>query len=168
MTIISSDVRRAEKADAKAIANVHWQAWQHGYAGLIPHIALQHMLTRRNSQWWLKAVDGPATLLVLEVDARVVGYATVGLSRARSLLQEGEIYEIYLLPTYQGLGFGRRLFREAQRLLASLGCKGVIAWCLEDLDQATGFFTALGGRRQALSIERFGDKCLDKVAFAWD
>lgn len=33
----------------------------------------------------------------------------------------GEIFEIYLLPEYQGLGFGRRLFNAARQELAAHG-----------------------------------------------
>ena len=34
---------------------------------------------------------------------------------ARSLFYDGEIYELYLSPEFQGLGFGRRLFTAAPR-----------------------------------------------------
>jgi ribosomal protein S18 acetylase RimI-like enzyme len=69
---------------------------------------------------------------VLDVGGTVAGYATLGLNRARSLPQEGEIYELYLKPEFQGVGLGKRLFTEARQLLDSLGCKGVVVWCLED------------------------------------
>lgn len=168
MRILSSDVRPAEMADAVSVATVHWQAWQQVYAGIIPHRSLQAMLTRRNVSWWQRAVSSEATVLVLEVQGKLVGYATVGLSRARALLPEGEIYEIYLLPEYQGLGFGRDLFTEARRLLASLGCKGTICWVLDDLQQAKMFFSALGGKPLAFSRSQFGDTSLGKVSFCWD
>ena len=57
---------------------------------------------------------GPSTFLVIEVAGVIAGYATLGLNRARSLPQEGEVYEIYLRPEYQGIGLGRILFGEAK------------------------------------------------------
>ena len=35
---------------------------------------------------------------------KVAGYANYGRNRARSLHFEGEIYELYLRPEFQGLG----------------------------------------------------------------
>lgn len=168
MRILSSDVRPAEMADVEAVANVHWTSWQQVYAGIIPHRSLQDMMTRRNVAWWRRAVCCEATVLVLEVQGDLVGYATVGLSRARALPPEGEIYEIYLLPEYHGLGFGRRLFEEARRLLSSLGCNGSMCWVLDDLEQAKLFFSALGGKPLAYSQSRFGSATLGKVSFSWD
>ena len=90
-----------------------------------------------------------------------------GLNRARVLPQEGEIYEIYLRPEYQGIGLGRQLFGEAKLLLKSLGCKGLIVWGLEDSDHAYRFFRSSGGRDIAEGMENFGEKDLKKVGFVW-
>src|SRR5262245_63899036 len=40
---------------------------------------------------------------------------------ARSLYYDGEIYELYLRPEFQGLGFGRKLFSAARRDLVQSG-----------------------------------------------
>ena len=168
MRILSSDVRPAEAADAEKIANVYWRAWQHAYAGILPHQALHELLSRRNIAWWKRAIAGEETLLVLEVQGKPVGYASVGLNRVKALPHEGEIYEIYLLPEYQGLGFGRVLFGEARRLLASLGCKGTICWSFDALDQAATFFTALGGKPFAFAEEEHGGKLFGKVSHVWE
>ena len=87
--------------------------------------------------------------------------------RARSLTYDGEIYELYLRPEYQGVGFGRRLFTSARRDLAQSGMKSLVLWALSDNEPAVEFYRALGGQPVARSSERFGDKTLDKVAFAW-
>ena len=70
-------------------------------------------------------------------------------------------------PEYQGLGFGRRLFSGAKRDLAQSGQTSLVVWVLSDNEPAVEFYRALGGRTIARSTERFGDKVLDKVAFAW-
>ena len=99
---------------------------------------------------------------------RSPGYANYGRNRARSLFYDGEIYELYLRPEYQGLGFGRRLFTSARRDLAQSGLKSLVVWALSDNDPAVEFYKALGGKAVARSSERFGEKSLDKVAFAWN
>lgn len=167
MKTVSIDIRRAESQDARAISEVHRQAWQYAYGGIIPHRQLREMLERRDETWWRKATQGPATLLVADVEGTVAGYATLGLNRARALPQEGEIYELYLRPEYQGIGLGRVLFGEARRLLKSLGCSGLVVWCLEESEQADRFFRTHGGIDVAEGMENFGDHALKKVGYVW-
>ena len=167
MKTLSIDVRRAEPHDARAISEAHRLSWQQAYAGLIPHRPLTQMLERRGEIWWKKATRGSATMLVVEVAGVVAGYATLGLSRARGLPHDGEIYELYLRPEFQGMGFGRRLFNAARRDMAQSGLKNLVIWALTDNDPALEFYRALGGRMVARSSENFGTRTLDKVAFAW-
>ena len=70
-------------------------------------------------------------------------------------------------PEFQGLGFGRRLFTAARRDLTQSGLRSLVVWALSDNDPAVAFYRALGGRAIARSSERFGNRTLDKVAFAW-
>lgn len=167
MKTLSIDVRRAEPIDAAAISDVHRVAWRHAYAGLIPHKPLTQMLERRGEGWWRRATFGPATLLVLEVAGVIAGYATIGLNRARALPQDGEIYELYLRPEYQGIGMGRRLFGESRRLLKSLGCNGLVVWCLEDSEHAVRFFQRQGGEDIVEGMEGFDQVSLRKIGFVW-
>ena len=62
------------------------------------------------------------------------------------------------LSEFQGLGFGRRLFTAARRILAQSGLKSLVIWALTDNEPAVGFCKALGGRAVARSSERFGQK----------
>jgi len=167
MTTLAVDVRRAEPDDAVAISETHRAAWQQAYSGLIPYRALRTMVERRSHRWWRRAIRGSTSILVLEVGGVIAGYATLGLNRARSLPQEGEIYELYLKPEYQGIGFGSHLFREAKRLLSSLGCKGLVVWTLADNDTAVDFYRALGGVDIAEGAESFDRQRIRKVAFVW-
>lgn len=167
MKTLSIDVRHAEPDDALAIADTHHAAWEHSYAGVIPFRTLRAMLERRNVKWWQRAIRGSTSILVVDVGGTIAGYATLGLNRAAALPQEGEIYELYLRPEYQGIGLGKRLFGEARRLLSSLGCKGVVVWTLEDNERAVQFYRLSGGRDIAEGTETFDGKILKKVAFVW-
>ncbi|WP_394887965.1 GNAT family N-acetyltransferase [Mesorhizobium sp. AaZ16] len=168
MNTVTIDIRRAEPRDAPAIADVHHEAWRGAYAGIIPHRALNAMINRRGSEWWANAIQRAATVLVVEIGGKVAGYTTVGRNRARELPQQGEIYELYLRPEYQGVGLGTRLFAAARQKLADHGLKGMVVWALEDNTNALSFYTGAGGRDVAEGVEIFDQKALRKVAFVWD
>ena len=167
MSTILIEVRRAKPSDATAIAATHDEAWRGAYQGIIPGPELDKLINRRGPQWWDSAVRKGSRIAVLAFGDSLAGYANYGRNRARSLHFEGEIYELYLRPEFQGLGFGRRLFTSAKRDLLQSGLKSMVIWALSDNEGATEFYRALGGRMVARSSERFGPKSLDKVAFAW-
>jgi L-amino acid N-acyltransferase YncA len=167
MKTLSIEVRHAEPKDAPAIASVHRTSWLHAYGGLIPHKALVTMLERRREDWWRRAARGHASLLVLQIGEKIVGYATIGVNRTPALKQDGEIYEIYLLPEYQGTGLGSYMFRECRNALRGLGLFELVAWCLEDSEAASTFFRATGGMDVAEGMEDFGDIALKKIGFVW-
>lgn len=164
---LSTDVRRALAKDARAIAQVHDAAWLNAYAGLIPAKELGQMITRRGPAWWERAIRRGAAVLVIEVGGVVAGYASYGPNRVRDLAQKGEIYEIYIMPEYQGIGLGTELFLAARRELMRGGYASLVVWALADNDGACRFYENAGGRRAARALERFGTKTLPKVAFVW-
>jgi ribosomal protein S18 acetylase RimI-like enzyme len=168
MSTVLIEIRRAKASDAAAVADTHDEAWRGAYQGVIPGLELEKLVTRRGPAWWDSAIRKGSRIAILAFGDKVAGYANYGRNRARSLFYEGEIYELYLRPQYQGLGFGRRLFTSARRDLAQSGLKSLVVWALSDNDPAVEFYKALGGKTIARSSERFGEKSLDKVAFAWN
>ena len=168
MSTVLIEIRRAKASDAAAVADTHDEAWRGAYQGVIPGVELEKLVTRRGADWWDSAIRKGSRIAILAFGDKVAGYANYGRNRARSLFYDGEIYELYLRPEYQGLGFGRRLFTSARRDLGQSGMKSMVIWALSDNDPAVEFYKALGGKAVARSSERFGDKSLEKVAFAWN
>ena len=168
MSTVLIEIRRAKASDAAAVADTHDEAWRGAYQGVIPGVELEKLVTRRGADWWDSAIRKGSRISILAFGDNVAGYANYGRNRARSLFYDGEIYELYLRPEYQGLGFGRRLFTSARRDLAQSGLKSLVIWALADNEPAVEFYKSLGGKAVARSSERFGDKSLEKVAFAWN
>ncbi|WP_165901645.1 GNAT family N-acetyltransferase [Ancylobacter aquaticus] len=168
MSTLLVETRRARPADAGDIADIHDSAWRFAYRGLIPGAELEKMILRRGPLWWQTALKRGSRVIVLTFGDAVAGYANVGRNRARGLPFEGEIYELYLRPEYQGLGFGRRLFGDARKELASAGFDGLAVWALAANEPALGFYRAMGGLGVARSTETFGGRALEKLAFGWN
>ena len=141
-------------------------SWTLAYTGILPHDALAQLVAKRDATWWVAALKTSDPLLVMEVGGTIAGYATFGRSRARSRMQ-GEIYELYLDPIHQGLGFGEHLFEACRHRLDERGLKGLLVWALVDNAQACHFYWRRGGRPVASTTDAFGRTRLEKVAFAW-
>ena len=145
----------------------HDEAWRAAYQGIIPGPNSTSSSTAAarigGTAPSARAAGSPSS----QFGDNVAGYANYGRNRARSLYYDGEIYELYLRPEFQGLGFGRQLFTAARRDLAQSGLQSLVVWALSDNEPAVEFYRALGGKAVARSSEKFGTKVLDKVAFAW-
>ena len=167
MSTVLIEIRRARPSDAQSVATAHDESWRTAYRGIIPGPELDKLINRRGAAWWDGAIRKGSRISILVFGDNVAGYTNYGRNRAHSLSYDGEIYELYLRPEFQGLGFGRRLFSAARRDLAQSGMKSLVVWALSDNEPAIEFYRTLGGRAVARSSEKFGDKTLDKVAYAW-
>ena len=167
MNTVLIEIRRAKANDAAAVAEAHDEAWRTAYQGIIPGAELRRLINRRAPTWWDSAIRKGSRIALLQFGDKNAGYANYGRNRARSLYYDGEIYELYLRPEYQGLGFGRRLFTAARRDLAQSALKSLIVWALSENDYAVEFYRALGGKPVARSSEKFGSRVLDTGAFGW-
>ena len=167
MTLLTTEIRRARREDAAAIAAVHETSWLQAYSGILPHRALASMVARRDVRWWNRAIRQSTRVLTLEVGGAVAGYATIGPNRVKSLSEGGEVYELYLAPEFQGLGFGRKLFLAARQDLRAGGKRGCLVWVLEDNAPAIRFYENAGGRDVAEGSETFDGRTLNKIAYSF-
>jgi ribosomal protein S18 acetylase RimI-like enzyme len=151
MSTVVIEIRRAKPSDAKDVADTHDDAWRTAYQGIIPGNELDKLISRRGPDWWDSAIRKGSRITLLQFGDKIAGYANYGRNRARSLFYEGEVYELYLRPEYQGLGFGRRLFSAARKDLQASGLRSLVVWALSDNDPAVSFYRALGGRAVARS-----------------
>ena len=160
-------IRSATAADASALAQVFRSSWLNAYAGIIPVLHLETMVARRGLDWWRSSVRAGEQILVMETGGEVHGYATAGVARSRGRYQ-GEIYELYIEPSHQGLGFGEALFEASRQRLDARSLDGLIVWALSDNSRATDFYWRRGGRPVARAFDRIGERKLEKIAFAWE
>ncbi len=159
-------IRTLRASDAAALVEVFSESWRLAYAGVIPAAHLDRVISRRSEAWWLSAARAKERHIVLEFEGKVAGYASFGPSRSRGRAQ-GEIYELYLAPIYQGVGLGEHLFEACRGQLDRARCKGLLVWALTDNTQATSFYWRRGGRPVASITEIMGGKKLERIAFTW-
>lgn len=165
MSDLLVSIRHAKPDDAAALSKVFEAAWREAYLGIIPGVTLDRMFSRRGERWWRSTVTRGRPLAVLDIGQGVVGYASYGRCRDRSLPAAGEIDELYLMPEYQGVGLGRRLFKAVLNDLRHNEMNRVVVWALAENGRACAFYEGLGGRSIAHVEERVGGTPLAKVAY---
>ncbi|WP_417712267.1 GNAT family N-acetyltransferase [Roseibium aggregatum] len=167
MTTDLIDLRAARTADCEALAGIHSEAWLGAYRGVLHGVDLQKMISRRGSTWWRGALARGVDIKILSIAEIPAGYATYGPCRLNGTGMDGEIYELYLKPEYQGLGFGRVLFQNVRETLAAKNMPGLAVQVLSANESARAFYKAVGGKLAAKSWYRIGGRRLDLSIYAW-
>jgi L-amino acid N-acyltransferase YncA len=160
-------VRDGKADDAVVLSDIYAEASRTAYQGLIPHATLQAMIDKRTPQWWQRLMSHDMRLLVLETAGEVHGYTTLGPSRYGDIGYAGEVYEIYMRPSHQGLGLGSELLEGARTTLDTAGLAGHMAWALADSAQSCAFLAARGGREFARSNLMYPRRTLERIAYGW-
>ena len=141
-------VRPAQPSDAEGIGLVHVRSWQAAYRGQFPQDYLDGLDPARRAAGWRRYFEPEPphrqALLVSEIGADIVGFASVGPCRDRDTAGAGELYAIYLLTQWWGQGLGRQLMAAALGALAGLGFEEATLWVLDANDRARLFYEAAG------------------------
>ena len=161
-------ISSAHISDAEPLAEVHEEAWRYAYFGIIAGPDLERYLADKGPGWWQSFLSHRPDILVIRFQTQIFGYATIGHIRNRSLPYKAEISELYLRPSYHGLGFGTALFEKARNKLSDYGLKSLFIWALEENSYAMHFYERMGGKIVAKQTETFGNTKLNKVGFGWD
>jgi ribosomal protein S18 acetylase RimI-like enzyme len=138
-------VRPARIPDASAMGRVAVRAWQAAYRGHMPDDYLDGLRAEDRAAYWdgvLRREDLRGTILVVERDGKVVGFAAMGPSPDPQ--GAGELYAINVDPDHWGTGTGRALLAEAQAELARLGFAETVLWVLTGNARARRFYEIAG------------------------
>lgn len=166
-------VRPAEPRDAPAIARIHIGTWQVAYRGQLPDAFLDGLaaeLDRRTQMWKTFIAEAASrnwTQLVAEEGSRVTGFVTFGPSSDDPLDPKvGEVYAIYVDPTYWDRGDGRALFAAAVRGLTDAGFREATLWVLDTNARARRFYEIAGWATDGRTkTEVRGDVALREVRY---
>jgi GNAT superfamily N-acetyltransferase len=147
-------IRRAEPADAGAIARVVVESWRSAYRDLLPAGLLAGLSVDAREEFWrhVLGADPPAGLVVVaeEADREVVGFVAV---RSRpDTPGVGELMALYVAPSEWRRTIGTLLHNAGVEHLARQGCVRAELWVLAGNERATAFYRSRGwvpdGRRQ--------------------
>jgi GNAT superfamily N-acetyltransferase len=162
------EIRPAKIEDALAMARVHVDTWRTTYVGIIPDEYLANLSYERSQAGWCEHFADPqgSTAFVAEVGGQVVALACGGPLREALEDFDGELYVLYILEAYQGMGCGRLLIKRVVHELESLGYHSLVIWVLKE-NPACQFYERLGGRLAGEKLIEIGGKQLVDAAYVW-
>ena len=163
-------IEPAAADDARAIAQIHVDAWRAAYVGIMPDDHLASLSVDEREATWREAIAaGQPELLVARREARVIGWVSFGAARDKGAAADiGELWAIYLDPPHVSTGAGRALWLAARTRLAERGFKSVILWVLAGNARAMRFYERAGFAVEPASSQRFtlGGREIEELRYA--
>jgi ribosomal protein S18 acetylase RimI-like enzyme len=163
------NIKRAVEADAPNVAQVHVQAWQAAYRGVVPDAYLDSVSIEKREVVWRESIKrGIPELWVADIHLGIVGWVAFGPSRdSDAEAGAGELEAIYVAPEHWATGIGRALWLVARRRLMELGFSSATLWVLADNARAIRFYRAAGFQPNLASQKEIslGGKSLREVRY---
>jgi ribosomal protein S18 acetylase RimI-like enzyme len=147
--------RLAKPDDVEDIAEIFYQGWLHAYPNKKVGVTVDDIkykfkdrldedrLKKRRQFYSVNPREGRAALVAL------IGNKLVGVCRIAQEESKNQIYAIYVLPEYHGVGVGKALWSDALNYFDM--SKDTYVELADYNDQARGFYKKLGfvdtGRR---------------------
>ena len=153
------------------MARVHVDTWRTTYSGIVPADFLAGLSYADGKSRWeeiLSTIQRDTCSLVAETDGgTIIGFAGGGPERQGDRTYRGEIYSVYVLPSHQRQGLGRRLVTAVVHQLLRDGIASMLLWVLEDNHPARRFYESLGGEQVGRHTTIIGGAELTEVSYGW-
>lgn len=165
-------IRPAVPQDAPSIAKIHVDSWRSTYKGIIPDAYLASLSYINRESLWTKTTTSPnygqdEMVFVAEDDnCEIVGFASGGRSRSDDPEFDGELFAIYLVESYQGVGLGRRLLQSVAKWLMSTGHRSLLIWVVSE-NPARGFYETMGGHLVRKKSVEIGGAAIGGFGYGW-
>lgn len=163
------EIRSATADDVPEISRVHVESWQGSFRGIAPDDYLESMSIERRKKVFAERLENPTykMLVASEPGSGVVGFIDFGTPEFENYGYDARVYSFYMLPEFQRLGLGRRLF---ERCFERLVAEGYRSMCLDTLEKSPyrKFYEKNGGKIVAHDSHKLGDTDFPTIVYGWD
>lgn len=161
-------IRPAKLIDVPDIARIDVDTWRCTYKDILSEALLEGLSYARRSEHWRSILERRSGIVLVAESHEdgVVGFASAGGERTGDHGADAEIYELYLLPSHQGNGIGRRLVQVTATRLAVLGHRSLLVWVLAE-NPSRRFYEHISGSEVATRRAQVGYDYHREVAYLW-
>lgn len=151
-------IRFAVSEDARAVAEIHVEAWRAAYSAILPQAFLSSLtVASRQAFWAQNLADKHGDLLVAIEGECMLGWINTGPCRDQgAAMDDAEIWAFYVSPTVWSTGVGRQLWWAARTHLLEQGHRQCRLWVLAQNARAIRFYKAAGFEKDNLPAKTFG------------
>jgi L-amino acid N-acyltransferase YncA len=145
-------IRHAEPEDARAVAEIHVEAWQVAYADIFPQEFLKSLTVASRQAFWAQFLKEKQGHLQVAIDGvRLLGWINTGPCRDQDAAKgDAEIWALYASPAVWSTGVGRQLWWAAQTTLREQAYRRCCLWVLAQNTRAMRFYQAAGFERDVV------------------
>ncbi len=138
-------IRPANNSDIKPIAQIHLESWQQAYKNLMPQGYIDSYTIEKLIQLWTNIIErNLADVLVAQQQTELIGFICFGQTKKLKTTQTYEISSIYLKPEYWGMGIGKALYHECEKIVNEYNAEQISLWALHSNENALAFYKKLG------------------------
>lgn len=150
-------IRHAVPEDARAVAEIHVDAWQAAYSAILPAAFLASLTVASRQAFWTQFLAEKQGDLLVAIEAdRMLGWINTGPCRDQDAsMGDAEILALYASPTAWSTGVGRQLWSSARTRLLEQGHRQCHLWVLAQNARAIRFYKAAGFERDDSSAKTF-------------
>lgn len=143
MTGATIELRAADHADIDDVVAVFQACWSTSYAAVLPSELVAAMTPKRSRSLWTRvlAEASPGEVIVAVTDGAIAGVTRWAVAGADS---PGWVHSLYVDPTSQGLGVGRRLLGAAEEAITSAGVSAARLWVFAANEPSLAFYATCG------------------------
>ena len=137
-------IRKALPKDAYNYAMCHISCWQSAYRGIVSDEYLDNMSIegeQRAERYRLAFTDpGDCEYYCVLNEEAMAGFLIINKSQNDDKFFIGEIWAIYLLEEFRGMGYGEDILEFAVNELKRVNPKEIFLWVLEKNSRARRFY----------------------------
>lgn len=143
---MSIDIRHAEINDCSIMGAIHSESWKVAYKGIVPDPVLDNMSAEKSEKKFYNSfMQGVENNVIILNDDQAVGFMCLGKCRDDDLDNSfGEIWGIYLLPSFWEQGIGTKAINWGINYLKNRRYNKISLWVLENNIKARKFYEKLG------------------------
>lgn len=144
------NIRKATLEDTEGIVRVHIDTLKRTHIGILTEEFLNNLNYEWSSPRFTETLSNPKRAVSLYVaeneEKQIIGFIWGGPERRGDEFYKGEIYAIYVLPEYQGVGIGKRLVKCLVLDLISHGINSMLVMVFADNLPSRHFYEKIGGQ----------------------
>ncbi|MER2261090.1 MAG: GNAT family N-acetyltransferase [Psychrobacillus sp.] len=135
---------------------------------MVPEEFLNNLSFERRADYWFSVIPDGGVYVAEDENNQIVGFASGGKERSGDYSNyNGEIYAIYILKEYQGIGIGKLLIDSIVKELTNQGVFTMLVLVLED-NPSRHFYEKLGAKKIDSIIVEIGGVKLNELVYGWE